>query len=116
MRDGMYGVEYTSTAGMGMGFVVLDTGRLYGADPFGGKYDGDYVYNEKTGMAELNLKLTFAPNGPAVFGISHPYEWSVEATAQIDPRVDNGNTRITTHLGQHIDASYRYMRALPEAS
>jgi hypothetical protein len=115
MRDGMYGVEYTSMAGGGIGVVILDGGRVFGADPFGGKYDGDYVYNESTGMADLHLKLTFGPNAQAVFGISHPYEWSIDVTAQIDPRVDNGTTRITTPIGPHIDARYRYMRGLPEA-
>ena len=49
MRDGMYGVEYTSVAGAGLGVVILDSGRVFGADPFGGKYDGDYTYNEEDG-------------------------------------------------------------------
>lgn len=66
-------------------------------------------------MAELQLKLTFAPNAPAVFGISHPYEWAIDVTAQFDPRVDHGTTRITTPVGPHIYANYRYLRALPEA-
>jgi hypothetical protein len=110
----MYGVEYTSVAGAGIGVVVLDSGRVLGADSFGGKYDGDYIYNEKTGMAELRLKLTFAPNAPAVFGISHPYEWSIDVTAELDPRVDSGTTRIATPVWPHIDGRYRYMRALPE--
>lgn len=115
MRDGMYGVEYASVSGAGLGVVVLDSGRVFGADPFGGKYDGDYTYNEKTGMAELRIKLTFAPNAPAVFGISHPYEWAIDVTAELDPRVDHGTTRITTPVGPSIDAKYRYLRALPEA-
>ena len=107
MRDGMYGVEYASVAGAGIGVVILDSGRVFGADPFGGKYDGDYIYNERTGKAELRLKLTFAPNAPAVFGISHPYEWSIDVSAEIDPRVDSGTTRISTPVGPAIDARYR---------
>src|SRR5271155_440450 len=36
MRDGMYGVDYgTSHGGSGMACLVLDTGRVYGADPMG---------------------------------------------------------------------------------
>jgi hypothetical protein len=115
MRDGMYGVQYESVAGAGVGVLVLDNGRVFGADPFGGKYDGEYLYDEGSGLAELRLKLTFAPNAPAVFGISHPYEWSIDVTAKIDPRLDSGRTRIATPVGPHIDAQYRYMRALPEA-
>lgn len=115
MRDGMYGVGYASGADAGFGFIILDTGRAYGADPLGGKYDGDYIYNEKTGMAELHLKLTFPPNVKAVFGICNPYEWSVNVTAEIDPRFEKGNTRILTSFGKHIDAHYSYLRGLPEA-
>jgi predicted transcriptional regulator len=115
MRDGMYGVEYTSVAGAGVGVLILDNGRVFGADPFGGKYDGEYLYNEVTGLAELRLKLTFAPNAPAVFGITNPYEWSIDVAAKIDPRLDSGQTRIATPVGPQIDAQYRYLRALPEA-
>lgn len=114
MRDGMYGVQYTSGNGFGMGVIVLDNGRLYGGDPMGGKYDGDYIFDEKSGLAELRLKLTFPPNMPAVFGMSHPFEWSVDATAKIDPHKDEGQTRITTAIGPHIDARYRFIRSLPE--
>lgn len=115
MRDGMYGVQFTSVSGAGIGVVILDSGRVFGADPFGGKYDGEYIYDEKTGMADLRLKLTFAPNAPAVFGISHPYEWAIDVTAKLDPRVDSGTTRIVTPIGPFIDARYQFMRALPEA-
>jgi transcriptional regulator with XRE-family HTH domain len=116
MRDGMYGVEYKSVAGAGQGVLILDNGRAFGADPFGGKYDGEYIYNEGSGLAELRLKLTFAPNASAVFGISNPYEWSIDVTASIDPRLDSGKTRIATPIGPHIEAEYRYLRALPDVA
>jgi hypothetical protein len=115
MRDGMYGVEYQSISGAGTGVLVLDNGRAFGADPFGGKYDGEYLYDENTGLAELSLKLTFAPNTPAVFGICHPYEWSIDVTAKINPSLDEGMTRIATPVGPNIDAQYRFMRSLPDA-
>ena len=54
-----------------MGFLVLEDGRVFGADPFGAKYDGDYSYDEAARLAELHLKVTFAPNAMSVFGISH---------------------------------------------
>jgi hypothetical protein len=42
MRDGMYGIEYSSVAGAGLGVLIMHGGRVFGADPIGGKYDGDY--------------------------------------------------------------------------
>ena len=83
MRDGMYAIEYSSVDGSGDGVLILDNGRAFGADPWGGKYDGEYVFDETTGFAELSLKLTFAPNAPAVFGISHPYEWAIDVKTKL---------------------------------
>ena len=114
MREGMYAVEYQSVAGNGVGVLVLENGHAYGADPWGGKYDGGYVYNERSGLADLSLKLTFAPNAPAVFGVSHPYEWSVDVTTQLDPSKDRGHLRIATPIGPQIDVEYHYLRAMPE--
>ena len=114
MRDGMYGIEYASITGSGAGVMILDNGRVFGADPWGGKYDGEYVIDEKTGMADLNLKLTFAPNAPAVFGISHPYEWAIDVRTKLDPRADSGRLTIQTPVGPHIDATYKFLRPLPE--
>ena len=114
MRDGVYQIEYASVAGAGSGVMILDAGRAYGADPFGCRYDGNYVYDGSSGKAELHLKLTFAANSPAVFGVSNPYEWSIDVTAPFDPHLDHGETSMATTLGPSIAARYRYMRALPE--
>ena len=111
----MYAVEYQSIAGSGAGVLILENGRAFGADPWGGKYDGDYVYDDVTHLADLKLKLTFAPNAPAVFGVSHPYEWAIDVTTQLDPHKDQGQLRIATPLGPQIDVGYRYMRPMPEA-
>src|ERR1700730_1145966 len=115
MRDGMYGVEYQSGAGAGAGVLILDSGRVYGADPYGGKYDGDYTYDEGTGLAELRLKLTFAANKPAVFGVRHPYEWSIDVTTRLNPRADTGQLTIQTPIGPQIHAQYRYLRSIPDS-
>jgi helix-turn-helix protein len=116
MRDGMYGVEYSSVAGGGLGVLIMDSGRVFGADPMGGKYDGDYIYDEDTGIAELNIKVTFPPNVHSVFGISHPYEWSINLTTKLNPHLESGKVRIATPFeGRHLDARYRYLRSLPEA-
>lgn len=115
MRDGMYGIEFSSTTGHGIGVLVLDNGRAYGADAAGGKYDGDYLYDEAKRMAELRLKVTFPPNVRAVFGVSHPYEWSIDLTTNLNPHADAGQVSLTTPLGPRINATYKFLRTLPEA-
>ncbi|MFZ0607656.1 MAG: hypothetical protein WAM75_08275 [Xanthobacteraceae bacterium] len=114
MRDGMYGIEFSSVARWGLGVIVLDNGRAYGADAAGAKYDGDYVYDETKRLAELRLKVTFPPNVQAVFGPSHPYEWSIDLTTNLNPHADSGQVSLTTPLGPRINANYRFLRTLPE--
>ena len=115
MRDGMYGVEYAGTHGAGMACLVLDTGRVYGADAAGGKYDGEYIYNEQSGLATLTLKVTMPPNVTSVLGIQNPYEWSIDVRTQLDPKADRGSLQVSTSLGRPISAAYRFLRTLPDA-
>lgn len=53
MRDGMYGVEFVYRDNRGVGAFVFQEGRVFGADEAGVKYDGDYVYDEQHGLAEV---------------------------------------------------------------
>lgn len=116
MRDGMYAVVYQGTQGAGYATVIFDGGRVYGADPFGGKYDGYYDYDVATGMAKLHVKLTFPPNVPAVFAPAQPFEWSVDIVGYMDPRQDRGLVDFTTTLGQKVQTQYQFLRDLPSAA
>jgi hypothetical protein len=115
MRDGMYGVEYDTSQGSGMACLVLDTGRVYGADPMGGKYDGEYVYDETSGLADLSLKVTMPPNVLSVLGIKNPYEWSIDVRTKLNPKMDSGSLEVATSVGKPISATYRFLRPLPAA-
>jgi hypothetical protein len=119
MRDGLYSVFFDSTTlagtGFGIGALVFDGGKAYGGDPSGGKYNGDYVYDDATGIAKVRLKITFPPNSAAVFGESYPVEWSVDVTAEVDPRLDAGNTSFVTPHGQKVNVQYKYLHGLPDA-
>lgn len=117
MREGMYALGYSSHGpfgdGIGFGSAVFEGGRVYGADPFGAKYDGDYAFNPETGLVDVRVKIGFAPNAPAVFGVSHPYEWAVDVVATIDPRLDEGTTRFIPPVGSPVDVTYRFLRGIP---
>ena len=84
MRDGMYGIKFQSRQGAGMGLLILDNGRVYGTDTEGVRYDGEYLFDENTGFADVKAKVTFPPNVKAVFGVSNPYEWSFDITTRIN--------------------------------
>lgn len=114
MRDGMYGIQFASTKQWGVGVIVLDSGRAFGADAAGVKFDGDYVYDDGKREAALRLKITFPPNVEAIFGVRHPYEWSIDITTNLNPHADSGQVTIETPLGPRIGATYRFLRTLPE--
>jgi transcriptional regulator with XRE-family HTH domain len=116
MREGMYGIEFNFQDRIGHGTLVFEGGRIYGADVGAARYDGDYAFNEGSGMVDVNLKVTFPPNGMSVFGIAHPYEWAIEVRTVIDPSKDAAPIKVTTNLGRGVDAQYHFLRDLPDAA
>jgi hypothetical protein len=55
--------------------VVLDEGRLIGADPDGGTYDGSYEFNSATGMLDCEMIITLAPGSWAVTRATAGTQW-----------------------------------------
>jgi hypothetical protein len=116
MRDGMFGITFQGQHGSGMGVLIFDSGRVYGADEAGVRYDGDYLFDESSGLADVKAKITFPPNVRAVQGISNPYEWSFDITAKFDPKQNSGKLALKTSLGKPLNAQYVFLRTLPEAT
>ena len=116
MRDGMYGISFQGQQGAGMGLLVFENGRVYGTDTQGVRYDGEYLYNESTGLADVKIKVTFPPNVRAVFGVSNPYEWAFDVTTSFNPKQNSGPLTVRTSVGQPINAQFVFLRTLPEAA
>jgi hypothetical protein len=116
MRDGMYGISFQGQQGAGMGLLIFENGRVYGTDTQGVKYDGEYLYSESTGLADVKIKVTFPPNVRAVFGISNPYEWAFDITTSFNPKQNSGPLTVRSSVGQPINAQFVFLRTLPEAA
>jgi hypothetical protein len=116
MRDGIFGITFQGRVSAGMGMMIFDSGRVYGSDTEGARYDGGYVYNEGTKMVDVTVKVTMPPNVQAVFGISNPYEWAFDAMATFDPKSNAGPVIVKTSIGQSLPATYKFLRSLPEAA
>jgi transcriptional regulator with XRE-family HTH domain len=116
MRDGMFGISYQGQQGSGMGVIILDNGRVYGTDVGGVRYDGEYLFDELTGLATVKMKITFPPNIPSVFGISNPYEWAFDLTTSFNPRQNSGQLSLMTSIGKSISAQFAFLRSLPDAA
>lgn len=116
MRDGMYGISFQGQQGVGMGVLIFENGRVYGTDTQGVRYDGEYLYSESTGLADVKIKVTFPPNVRAVFGISNPYEWAFDVTTSFNPKQNSGPLTVRSSVGQPINAQFVFLRTLPEAA
>jgi hypothetical protein len=116
MRDGMYGITFQGQQGAGMGLLIFDNGRVYGTDTEGVRYDGEYIFDENSGLADVKVKVVFPPNVRAVFGISNPYEWAFDITTTFNPTLNSGALAVKTSLGRPVNAQYRFLRSLPDAA
>jgi len=116
MRDGMFGITFQSQRGAGMGLLIFENGRVYGTDEAGVRFDGEYIFDEISGMAEVKIKVTFPPNVQSIFGVTNPYEWAFDVTTKFDPKQNAGTLAVNTSIGQQITARYVFLRSLPEAA
>ena len=116
MREGMYGITFHSGGDVGMGVLVFEDGKVYGADRRAVKYDGTYTYNSNADVVSVELKITFPPNVESVFGVTNPYEWAFDVAATFNPNSDFGKVAVKTSLGADIDAQFMYLRTLPAAA
>jgi Helix-turn-helix len=116
MRDGMYRITFQGRQGAGIGMLVFENGRIYGTDSEAVRYDGEYLYDECTGLTEVKLKVTVPRNVRVVFGVANPYEWAFEVTTSLNPRHDSGSLLVKTSIGPTLNAQFVYLRSLPDAA
>ena len=116
MKDGMYLIEYAGQASSGYGTLIFDSGRIYGVDVAAGKYDGEYQFNEASGLVDVKIRVQMPAGQPSVIGVVHPFDWILEVTTTIDPDKDSGRLNVQTNLGRPIVANYRFVRTIPVAA
>lgn len=113
MREGMYGISFQSSSSAGMGALVFENGKIYGADSSAVKFDGTYIYDAETKIVTAKLKVTYPPNVETIFGISNPYEWAIDVDAFFNPNADQGKIIVQTSIGDEVEASFKFLRAMP---
>lgn len=113
MKDGIYGINFSAQGGQGLGMLVFESGRIYGADAGCAKYDGTYTVNPKTGMADVKLHVEMPAGQPSVIGISQPFDWMLDVTTAIDPSKEKGDVVVNSNLGRQLRAHYEFIRPLP---
>ena len=116
MRDGIFGIRFQGQVSGGVGVLIFDNGRVYGADEARVRYDGEYLFDESSGVANVKIKVTFPPNVRSVFGVANPYEWAFDIETSFNPKQDTGSLAVKTSFGRQIAAQYFFLRSLPEAA
>jgi predicted transcriptional regulator len=119
MREGMYQIQFQSAGdpkNWSVGTLVFDGGKIFGIDAGEAKYDGEYQLAENSELVDVRLKVTFPPHGMSIFGIAHPFEWAIEVRTQLDPKKNSGPILASTNLGHQVEATYSFVRPLPEAA
>lgn len=116
MKDGMYLIEFAGQAGAGQGTLIFDGGRIYGADVAAGQYDGEYQFNEATGLVDIKVRVRMPPDVESVIGIVQPFEWILAVETEMSPDQDRGQMQVRTNLGEPIAAAYVFLRSLPMAA
>lgn len=119
MREGMYEIKFHTSGNpqsWGIGVLNFGGGIIWGMDTGRAKYDGTYEPSSTQGITNVRIKVTFPPNGMSIFGLAHPYEWSIDVTTTLDSRQESGNLDVATNIGRNVAASYQYLRSIPEAA
>lgn len=116
MRDGVYTIKYQFQENRGVATLVFDHGQVFGLDAGNAKYDGGYEYDAATRLATAKVKVTFPKDGMTVFGIAHPFEWSIDVVAEFNPHLDAGAISVKTSLGHDLPATFEFGRPLPNAA
>jgi len=113
--EGFYAVYFGTGAKIGMGMVVLDTGRVVGCDPSGTRYDGTYQYNERTGMLDATVVMKLMPGAVVVTGLPSavlPSEVTVKASL---PRDVNAKLPASIDIpGGKISIVFHKLRDFPD--
>ena len=109
--DGMYSVQFTGVAGVGLAALILDRGRVYGSDSLV-QYDGDYHVSSKAGLVDLAVTALVPPNVQLVQGYpKQPVAFQFGLKCSLRPG-SSGQVLIQTDLGP-VNAHFQYMRSLP---
>lgn len=118
MRNGMYLIHFTGSAGDGAATLTFHDGHVYGFDTSGALYDGTFSMSAQGGgVADVDVRVRMPPNVASVVGgVSHPFEWTLPVSAKLNLLQDTGYVVVNTGLGPKLQATFQRMRDLPLAA
>lgn len=117
MRNGMYLIHFTGSAGQGYATLTLADGLAYGFDQAGALYDGTVTMApEGNGLGIVDVKVRMPPNVSSVVGgVARPFEWILPVKAKLNLQTDSGYAMVETGLGPTIPVQFTRVRDLPQA-
>ncbi len=114
MKEAFYSITFVGASGSwGFGMIVMDTGKIIGADVAGARYDGSYQFNKRTNMIDASIKLTVPAGVELVQGTpAQPNEWTLEFQASLPPDTQDTPIGIDTPAGP-VNVVFKHIRDLP---
>lgn len=112
--NGMYAVEFVGTAGIGGASLTFKDGVVYGFDLSGAVYDGRYSSGDLPGVTAVEVAVKMPAGQPSVIrGIVQPFDWTVLARAEIPTNVASATIKVSTNMGETVNAKFTRMRDVP---
>ena len=116
-HEGIYSMIYDGMPGaIGMGMILLETGRVTGADIDSGRYDGTYRYNERTGMLDAELEAVF-PAGTRLVSHAAPLAQEARFPLRVALPVNLGGQNVLPFslpgIGQ-VRVVFKKLRSMPD--
>jgi hypothetical protein len=98
MIDGLYRFTFRGVAGIGEGDLLLQDGKVVGADVAGAAFDG--TYSVRNGEVDLRVQITIPAGVMTVQGQSMNHPWTFGASAVFPASAALHDGVATTDLGQ----------------
>lgn len=112
MDDGFYTMTFVGTAGMELGTLLLENGRVRGFDMQMGEYDGTYV-RQPDGTVDFTAELLVAAGKEIVTGMAPPDKpVLVPLTARVPPDLTEATIVMVKVGDREAQVTFKYMRGV----
>jgi hypothetical protein len=112
MDDGFYTMTFVGVAGMGLGTLLLENGRVRGFDMQMGEYNGTYV-RHPDGAVDFTATLLVAAGKEIVTGMAPPDKTVLVPLGARVPANWTEDTIVMVKVGdREAQVSFTYMRGV----
>jgi hypothetical protein len=112
---GFYTCYLTGSDGAGFAMLILQRGKIIGADPLGTRFDGKYKLATDTGRISINVSVQYPPNMRTIQGVDvGPHGLKYEINSEL-PELFNELPYVTVETPQgEVNVKFVKVRGLDD--